>query len=228
MLSLPSDWGGHTVIYKECCGKYLCAGCIYADFTENNRTICPFCRTPQATSDREAVDRMKKRVESGDASAMNRLGCYYHKGMMGLPQNYKKGMKLLLRAGELEHTTAYYNLGMVYCNGQGVARDEKKAKYYYELAAMRGDANARRSLGIIEVRKGNMERAVKHWMISTTTGDDASLKKIREAFLRGHASKDFFEKALRAHKAGKDEMKSHQREAAVTDEIFRRAFLTDG
>jgi hypothetical protein len=33
--------------------------------------------------------------------------------------------------------------------------------------------------------------------------------------MAGHATKDDFEKALRAHKDSKDEMKSEQREAAA-------------
>ena len=41
-----------------------------------------------------------------------------------------------------------------------------------------------------------------------------SLKEIRECYLGGHATKDDFEKALRAHQASKDEMKSDQRDAA--------------
>ena len=43
--------------------------------------------------------------------------------------------------------------------------------------------------------------------------NDKSLKNIRECFLNGHATKDVFEKALRAHKESKDEMKSDQRAA---------------
>ena len=50
-------------------------------------------------------------------------------------------------------------------------------------------------------------------MISAGAGYDLSLTKIRQAFLDGDTTKDDFEKALRAHKAAKDEMKSEQREA---------------
>ena len=58
-----------------------------------------------------------------------------------------------------------------------------------------------------------MNRAVKHWMISAGAGHDNSLKNIRACFMNGHATKDDFEKALRAHKEANDEMKSDQREA---------------
>jgi len=94
-----------------------------------------------------------------------------------------------------------------------VERKEKKAKYFYELAAIRGNVTARFNLGNLEKRSGNMNRAVKHWMISAAAGDDDSLKAIQQGYLDGRVTKDDFEKALRAHKEAKDEMKSDQREA---------------
>ena len=94
-------------------------------------------------------------------------------------------------------------------------KDAKKAKYYWELAAMGGDIIARHNLGRLEKLAGNMKRAMKHWMISAGAGDDDSLTAIRECYLGGHATKDYFEKALRAHQTSKDEMKSEQREAAA-------------
>ena len=48
--------------------------------------------------------------------------------------------------------------------------DTKKAKYYYEVAAMRGNAMARHNLGAMEEHSGNMDRAVKHWMIAAGAG----------------------------------------------------------
>ena len=56
---------------------------------------------------------------------------------------------------------------------------------------------------------------MKHWMIAAGAGLDESLTAIRVCYLDdGHATKDDFEKALRAHQASTDEMKSDQREAA--------------
>lgn len=40
--------------------------------------------------------------------------------------------------------------------------DKKKARYYYELAAIGGDANARHNLGCIE--GADYDRALKHFM----------------------------------------------------------------
>ena len=158
---------------------------------------------------------MKKRADGGDARAIYNLGGCYYRGEYGLRQNHNKGMKLWLRAGELGDATAYTNIGNSYCAGTGVERDENKAKYYYGLAAMGGSAAARHNLGNWERRAGNFDRAMKHWMISAGAGLDESLEIIRHLFMNGHATKDYFEKALRAHKEAKDEEKSDQRETAA-------------
>ena len=158
---------------------------------------------------------MKKRADAGDADAFLLLGNLYDDGDVGFPQDRNKAMQLFLRAGKLGSASAYNKIGIAYINERGVERDMKKAKYYYELAAMGGNVMARGNLGGLEYHAGNMSRAMKHWMISAGAGDDVSLKKIRDCFLEGHATKDDFENALRAHKESADEMKSEQREAAA-------------
>ena len=52
-------------------------------------------------------------------------------------------------------------------------------------------------------------------MISAGAGHDESLKGIRQCYMAGHATKDDFEKALRAHKEAQDDMRSDQREEAA-------------
>ena len=158
---------------------------------------------------------MKKRAEGDDAVAIYQLSCNYQHGQYGLRQNNRKAMKLSLRAGELGCAEAYHSVGIRYRQGLGVERDEKKAKYYCELAAIGGNVPARNDLGCFEAQEGNMDRAMKHWMISAGAGYDDSLKLMQQCFLSGHASKNEFEKALRSHKEAKDEVKSEQREAAA-------------
>ena len=214
MLPLPLEDEGQQ--YQSCCGKVICQGCAYAvKMAGNKRNLCPFCRSPASTSDGEAIEWVKKRAKGDDAVATRNIGCYYCHGNYGLRQNYKKAMQLWLRAGELGNARAYCNIGFAYHTGEGVERDEKKGKYYYELAAMGGDVNARYNLGCVEAQTGNVVRAMKHYMISAGAGHDLSLKQIKECFMGGHATKDDFEMALRAHKGAKDEMKSAQRETAA-------------
>ena len=85
---------------------------------------------------------------------------------------------------------------------------KRNSKHYYELAAIRGSAVSRNNLGVLEEMEGNMDRAVKHWMIAAGAGDDNALTAIQSCFMGGHVTKDDFEMALRGHKKAEDETKS--------------------
>ena len=80
-------------------------------------------------------------------------------------------MSYISRRGELGCSEAYFNLGNAYDNGRGVEVDEGKAKHYWELSAMGGDVCARYNLGYTELQAGNIQRAMKHFMISARACD---------------------------------------------------------
>ena len=107
------------------------------------------------------------------------LGCDYADGDYGSPQDYEKALKLWHKAGELGNAKAYHNIGLAYNNGYGVERDEKKADYYFELAAMGGNVIARYNLGCYEYEKSNWDRAIKHLLISAGGGHSKSVKNIQ-------------------------------------------------
>ncbi|KAL7536563.1 hypothetical protein ACHAXR_008266, partial [Thalassiosira sp. AJA248-18] len=211
---LPLPFIEEETIYKSCCGKMICLGCAYGDFharfTKDN---CPFCRAPLESSDEEEIERLNKRIEVGDAEAMYKLGCNYRAGD-GVPQDFNKALELWHRSAKLGRNESHYDIGTVYFYGEGVEKDVKKAKYHWELAAMGGNVAARHNLGTVEWNTGNMNRAIKHSLISAACGCDNSLKRIQRGFSDGHVTKDDFEKALRAHKECKDEMQSDQRDEA--------------
>ncbi|KAL7540210.1 hypothetical protein ACHAXR_009949 [Thalassiosira sp. AJA248-18] len=201
--------------YQPCCGKMICLGCVYADIiaTRSTEQICPFCRAPAPTSDEAVDERIRKRIEAGDAGAMYNLGCNYFEGD-GVPQDYDKALELWHQAAKLGCARSRCNVGHAYVTGEGVEEDEKKAKYHWELGAMGGEVSARHNLGVLELDTGNMNRAMRHLMISSGFGNDDSLTKVRYGFSEGYVTKYDFEKALRAHKESKDEMQSDQRDAA--------------
>ena len=125
-------------------------------------------------------------------------------------------MELWLRAGELGYADAYGSIAWPYLNGEGVKKDSKKAKHYLELGVVGGDVEARHNLGAFEGKnEGNTSRALKHLMISAGVGYDESLEAIRNFYVIGHATKDDFDRALRASKQAKDETKSNQRDVAA-------------
>jgi TPR repeat protein len=135
--------------------------------------------------------------------------------MYGFPQDYAKALEHWHRAGELGHAASYHNIGYAYLYGRGVERNEKKAKHYWELAAMGGDETARHNLGILEEREDNHDRALKHYMISVEFGDTDSLKQVKQLCVRGRATKDDYAKALKAYQAYISEIKSDDRDKAA-------------
>ena len=220
MLPLPTLLSGHS--YKSCCGKIICSGCIHAvAIRDGGVGLCPFCRAPTPTA-KEIIEQMKKRMELDDVEAMMWLGICYYEGDNELPQDINKALELWHQAAKLGHAPSYYSIGMAYLNGDGVGRDEKKARHYWELAAMRGHVSSRHNLGIFEGRTGNLDRALKHFMIAAGCGDKDSLEMIKKMFMNGQATKDDYAQALRAYQTCLVEIKSKQRdEASAADEIYK-------
>ena len=167
---------------------------------KNSVAKCPFCRTPApAPNSEEIMERMKKRMEVDDAQAINEVGSCYAEGMRGFSQDRDKGLELWHRAAELGYAASYSNIGVAYFNGAGVGRDEKKAMHYFELAAIGGDVVARYNLGNAEGRAGNIDKALKHFMIAVGSGYNESLNMIQQMYKGGNATKDDYAKALLAY-----------------------------
>ena len=219
MLPLPIADESHS--FKSCCGKIICMGCIYAMMIEDVKkgkkreeiNACAFCRTP-ATSSYE-VKRVKKLMEKGNAMAYYQIAGYYADGTNGMPQDMAKANELLLKAGELGCAEAYSRLGYSYDTGAGVERNEEKAKYYYEIAAMKGDVMARHNLGVLEGNAGNEQRAYKHMIIAARAGDPSSLDKVKAGYMNGLVTKDEYANTLRSYQKRTEEMKSDTRDQAT-------------
>ena len=139
-----------------------------------------------------------------------------------MPQDWAKANELYLKAGELGSAEAYFNLGNNYDNGRGVEVDNKNAKHYHELAAMKGDVIARYNLGVIEGQAGNHQRAIKHFMLAARSGEKESLDSVKQGFMAGLVTKHEYGNTLRAYQTRVDEMKSKARDE-VDESIGRRA-----
>jgi len=209
-------------VYQSCCGKTLCSGCMEAAENEMKKgtmkPCCPFCRVPLPEgSNDEFMMRVKKRMKLEDADAFHTLGEAYSYGNLicqdnlGLPQDHKKGFELLLRGAELGSIKAHCSLANAYDDGSGVKKDLKKAIIHFKLAAIGGHEVARYNLGILEEANGNMDTAMKHYMIAARCGYDDSLKKVGEGYKAGCVTKEEYASILRAHKQSTEEMKSEQR-----------------
>ena len=213
-LRMPTMESGRK--YMTCCGKMICSGCCHAFVYDNQGKIiaeekCPFCRTPLPTSGEEGVERLKKRMEVGDAYAFCMMGCLHDEGDYGVPQDSAKAIEFWHKAGKF----GYNNIGKAYDYGYGVERDKKMASHYFELAAIKGCVVERHNLGLDEVSAANYDRALRHYMIAVRGGDTRSVKAIQQMYMNGHTTKDHYANALRSHQAYVDEIKSDQRDKAA-------------
>ena len=205
-LPMPIDMSKSG--FWTCCSQLVCGGCIYADQkSSNGDQRCPFCREPIPSEEVEANKRMMKRIKANDPAAFHHMGgkCYQE-------GDYDAAFKCFTKAAELGDADAHARLGYMYMKGQGVEEDEEKAVYHYEKAAIEGHPLARHELACYEEVNGNMERAVKHFIIAANLGDEPSMKKLWKHYSLGNISKDDLDATLRAHQAALDGMKSEQRD----------------
>ena len=197
-----------------CCCKYICNGC---HFTNTKRVIegglerrCVYCREPAPESKEEHHKRIMERIKKNDTVAMTAMGkTYLGEG------DYGKSFEYFTKAAELGDVAAQGCLGLMYRNGNSVVeKDEEKAVYHFEQAAIGGNPTARAFLATHEMENGRFERAARHLIISANLGCDVSLRWVKDLFVQGIVSKEEYADALRGYQAAMDATKSAEREAA--------------
>jgi TPR repeat protein len=209
-LPLPID--PRKSLLKSCCSAVICYGCVFANYKSNRddeekARRCPFCREP--ADDEQDEKRMMIRIKANDPAALFQTGTKYHN-----EGDYDAAFEYLTKAAELGYLMAHYELGNMYEEGEGVEKDQEKAIYHYEKAAIGGHPYARYNLACIEHENGNVERAVKHYIIAANLGFDESMKRLWKHYSAGNITKEDLDATLRTHQAAIDEMKSPEREAS--------------
>ena len=206
-------------IYEEksylmpCCSKVVCFCCRHAQRKREAELrlpkSCPFCREALCKTREEYNERRMKRLEMNDPVALRCKGSdQYDKG------DYSSAFEYWRKAAVQGDAEAHHKLAYLYHDGDGVEKDMEKVIQHLKEAAMAGHPEARYKLGWHESNDGNIGRAVKHFLIGATQGEDVSIKTLMEMFKDGLINKDALAYALRAHKAAVDETKSEQRDAA--------------
>ena len=91
---------------------------------------------------------------------------------------------------EQGNSDAQYNLGLMYENGDGVARDDTEALKWYRLSADLGDAKAQYKLGLMYNNgKGvpqDYKEAVKWYTLSVEQGDADAQNNFGFLYSNGH------------------------------------------
>ena len=67
-IPLPID--ASQMVFKSCCGKSICIGCVITMVMSEGKDICAFCRKPPALhSEKEVIERTKNLIDKGNAEA---------------------------------------------------------------------------------------------------------------------------------------------------------------
>ena len=197
--------------YYSCCGKRICRGCVHSFSKTGNDGKCPFCNSDRDIESDKVLKEVLNRVAANDAASIFMLADSYCHGLNGIQQDRAKAMELFTRSAELGCSRAHYNLAVNY---QGVG-DLKKTKFHLEAGAMAGDEVARCNLGLLELQSGNMERAVKHFIIAASAGDSHSMNILIPSFQSGRASRETIDSTLAAYNSSCAEMRSEARDAYI-------------
>lgn len=238
ICKVQMNWNSCDANFQLCCGKEVCYGCMHSKlrrgtesyFKDKNydralkHTNCPFCGEPCYDSDEEGLERLTKLLENDpkNGHALHFLAFQYANGLMGLSQDMVKANNLWTEAGaELGDVDALNSLGNSYNIGRaGFEIDDTKAKYYYSLSAMKGHMQARYNVGYYEEKEGNMEKAVKHYIISTKGGFKNAKWKLMDFVKEGHLSQAQLDDALDGCKKYKKEVMTDERNKAWLSGLY--------
>lgn len=85
-----------------------------------------------------------------DPVELNRMAVALEHGE-GVPKDLGLAMDLYCRAAHLGNADAQYNLGWIYANARGVARNDGLAAYFFGLAAKGGHRQAQNMLKVVSI-----------------------------------------------------------------------------
>ena len=97
------------------------------------------------------VKSIEEQAFQGNAEAQHDLAAIYTAGHANVEQNFDKAALWFREASDNGIANARYNLGVLYHQGLGKARDLSRALYWYREAAKLGHAEAQYNLGIAHI-----------------------------------------------------------------------------
>jgi TPR repeat protein len=89
--------------------------------------------------------------------------------VVSIKKDMNKALKLLHRAAELGSAQAYHSLGIMYYEGEGVSKIEKKNLTLLRKGCYCGCVASRTNVGAAAAN-GNFDRAIKHLLMQQALG----------------------------------------------------------
>ena len=124
----------------------------------------------------------------------------YHRG------DFATALREWQPLAEQGQTVAQYNLGLLYANGQGVTKDDAKARQWYEKAAVQGHVEAQVNLGILLMyaRGGQQDykMAVYYLRLAANQGNDLAQRRLGQMYERGDGVQQDYVKAYMWYSLG--------------------------
>ncbi|EJK67891.1 hypothetical protein THAOC_11004 [Thalassiosira oceanica] len=195
--------------------------CHYSNSTVHGSRCCPYCRQGYTDVESEKKNVVRRAKAKKDPHSILLIASMRQYGINGFEQDEKKAFKELVESAELGSRDACCVIGHSYAEGSGVERNMNLAKYWYQIAAVRGCSTSRVELANFDLKEKDPESAVRHLMISCRLGDDDGLNLLGKLYRGGLkkkdpcVTKDQYARALRSHKEFADSMKSDSRVAAA-------------
>ena len=121
-----------------------------------------------------------------------------------LGQDEEEAVHWYAQAAEQGDALAQFNLGAMYVEGQGVARNFDKAMHWYRRAADQGNAPAQFSLGLLyEQSPGTLylQEAVQWYRKAAEQGHAPAQVNLGALYAEGHGVRQDFQEALRWYQA---------------------------
>lgn len=146
---------------------------------------------PDAKTQLVKLEQEKKsRQTTQSPEQLFTIGCNYYYGENGKSIDYAQAIQWFNQSAELGYTSAQYNLGVCYKQGQGVAKNEVEAVRWYYKAAEQGHKGAQYNLGVC-YRHGqgvakNEAEAVKWYRMAAEQGHVAAQNNLGVCYEEGY------------------------------------------
>ena len=136
-------------------------------------------------SDKVSVENLEKIAKAGNDNAQLAIGKCYFDGVGGVKRNYKKAFKYFVMACDNGNASAYFNVGLCYDGGYGVAQNVNKAIEYYNKAAEMDVPEAMNKMAVIAEQKGDYAVALKNLRKLALLGNPVCMRKVATMLLNG-------------------------------------------
>ena len=144
------------------------------------------------------------------AARGNRTGMFNYANMLhfghGSETDYKQAFELFSRLYEENYPHSAFYLGLYYENGFAVEQDYEKARYYYRMGALQGDAYCYNQLGSLYGRGAGVEKdakaAMDYYRKAAELGDDLAPANIGYFYETGEGVEKDLNEAVRWYRRG--------------------------